>query len=112
MYFPNKDEFLKGIKEYRKHEKRDSMYKVASFLVSHFWGKFTDMADGLGVILLTWNQAFYRYGSLDIDELELFLKDNFNDIECYRKRDIFSFNTKDYDKIKYLFNKLLVWMRR
>ena len=107
MYIPNKDEFLKGIKEYRKYEKRDSMYKVATFLVSHFWGKFTDMSDGLGVILLTWNQAFYRYGPLDFDKLELFLKDNFSDIESFRKRDIFSYNINDKDKIKKLFYKLL-----
>jgi len=108
MYIPNKDEFLKGIKEYRKYEKRDSMYKVATFLVSHFWSKFADMADGLGVILLTWNQAFYRYGFLDFDKLELFLKDNFTDIEYFRKRNIFSFEINDYDKIENLFNKLLI----
>ena len=108
MYIPNSEEFLKGIKEYRKYEKRDSMYKVATFLVSHFWGKFADMSDGLGVILLTWNQAFYRYGLLDFDKLESFLKDNFADIEYFRKRNIFSFEANDYEKIKNLFNELLI----
>ena len=28
------------------------------------------MADGLGVLLLTWNNAFYRFGSFAFDELE------------------------------------------
>lgn len=62
MNIPNREEFLKGCEEFEKHEKRDAMYKVATFLVFHFWGKPSDMADGLGVLLLTWNQAFYRYG--------------------------------------------------
>jgi len=67
---PNCKEFCKGVEEYEKHEKRDVMYKVATFLVSYFWGKPSDMADGLGVLLLTWNQSFYRYGSFDFNKLE------------------------------------------
>lgn len=61
---PTEEEFLNGIIEFEKQEKRDAMYKVATFLVSHFWGNPSDMADGLGVLLLTWNQAFYRYGMI------------------------------------------------
>ena len=37
MNIPNRVEFLKGYKEFERHEKRDAMYKVANFLVSHFW---------------------------------------------------------------------------
>lgn len=39
MNIPTKEEFLKGIAEFEKYEKRDAMYKVAKFLVSNFWGK-------------------------------------------------------------------------
>jgi len=35
---PSREEFLKGCNAYEKHEKRDSMYKVSTFLVYHFWG--------------------------------------------------------------------------
>lgn len=52
------EEFKKGYKEYQKHEQREATYKVANFLVEHFWGNPEKMADGLGVLLLTWNQAF------------------------------------------------------
>ena len=38
MNIPNRGEFLKGCEEFEKHEKRDAMYKVATFLISHFWG--------------------------------------------------------------------------
>jgi len=70
IHIPSKKEFIRGIKTFERHEKRDAMYKVATFLVLQFWGKPSEMADGLGVLLLTWNQAFYRYGSFDFDELE------------------------------------------
>jgi|DewCreStandDraft_4_1066084.scaffolds.fasta_scaffold13488_5 cell fate (sporulation/competence/biofilm development) regulator YmcA (YheA/YmcA/DUF963 family) len=43
--------FLKVAVNFKKNEKRDAMYKVATFLVSKFWGKYSDIADGLGVLL-------------------------------------------------------------
>jgi hypothetical protein len=49
MEIPSREEFLKGCGEYEKHEKRDAMYKVATFLVSHFLGEPSDMVNGLGV---------------------------------------------------------------
>ncbi len=50
------------------------MYWIATYIVQQFWGSSADMADGLGVLLLTWNQAFYRYGSFDFKNLEDFLE--------------------------------------
>lgn len=107
MNIPNREEFLKGCEEFQKHEKRDAMYKVATFLVSHFWGRPSDMADGLGVLLLTWNQAFYRYGIFDFDKLEKYITDNFQKIEGFRNRDISSLSKLDENAIKELFTKLL-----
>jgi hypothetical protein len=105
MNVPNREEFIKGCEEYEKHDKRGAMYKVAMFLVSHFWGKPPDMADGLGVLLLTWNQAFYRYGIFDFDKLEECITENFQKIESFRNRDILSLSNSDEDAIKDLFNK-------
>ena len=70
MDIVTQEEFCKGIEEFGKREKRDAMYKVATFIISYYWGKPFDMANGLGVLLLTWNQAFYRYGTFDFDKLE------------------------------------------
>jgi len=50
---PTREEFCKGIEEFEKREKRDAMYKVATFVISHYWRKPFDMANGLGVLLLT-----------------------------------------------------------
>ncbi|HPD25125.1 MAG TPA: hypothetical protein PK285_12070 [Bacteroidales bacterium] len=107
MNIPNHQEFLKGCKEFEKHEKRDAMYKVATFLVSYFWGKPSYMADGLGVLLLTWNQAFYRYGIFNFDKLEKCITDNLEKIENFRNRDIYSLSNSDEGDIKDLFIKFL-----
>jgi len=107
MDIPSREEFLRGCDEFEKYEKRDAMYKVASFLVSHFWGKPSDMADGLGVLLLTWNQAFYRYGVFDFDKLEKSITDDLQKIENFRNRYISSLSRSDEGDIKQLFNNFL-----
>jgi len=59
------DQPEKGFTAFQAHEARDAMYKTAAFPVDHFWGRLGDMADSLGVLLLTCNQAHYRYWSVD-----------------------------------------------
>ena len=104
---PNCKEFCKGVEEYEKHEKRDAMYRVATFLVSYFWGKPSDMADGLGVLLLTWNQSFYRYGFFDFDKLEQCITDNLQKIESFKNKGIAGLSSSDEEDIKDLFTKFL-----
>lgn len=101
------NELFKGSQEFVKHEKRDAMYKVATFLVSHFWGKSFDMADGLGVLLLTWNERFYRYGSFDFDKLENFISKYISELENFRKNNILNFNKFHENQIRELFDELL-----
>ena len=36
IYIPTKKEFIKGIEEFEKREKRDAMYKVATFSCPSF----------------------------------------------------------------------------
>jgi hypothetical protein len=101
------DEFLRGCQEFQKREHRDAMYKTATFIVSHFWGKPADMADGMGVLLLTWNQAFYRYGSFEFDKLEQAIHNNESIIQTYHNRNISSFQKEDEIKVKKLFDEFL-----
>jgi len=103
MHIPAAEEFVQGYQQYEDHEKRDSMYKVATFLVNHFWGRPIDMADGLGVLLLTWNQAFYRYGIFSFDKLERCITENLPLIESFRQRDILTLSSSDNDGITHLF---------
>lgn len=107
MYIPTEKEFLKGIKEFEKYEKRDAMYKVATFLISNSWGKPGNMADGLGVLLLTWNQAFYRFGSFDFDKLEECIAENLEILNGFRHRDISSMSIHDKKLITDIFPQFL-----
>jgi len=114
MNIPNCDEFIRGIEEFEKHEKRDAMYKVATFLVEYFWDKprtIPTIADGLGVLLLTWNQAFYRYGLFDFESLEKCISNNRPLIESFRSRNISSLSSNDDENIKDLFGKFLQALR-
>jgi hypothetical protein len=103
------EELLRGSREYVMNEERDAIYKVATFLVGHFWFRPADIADGVGVLLLVWNQAFYRYCNfaLDFEELEAWLRKNENILKDTRDRDISSLDTEDKKIIGKLFDELL-----
>ena len=84
------------------------MYKVATFLVKHHWGQLSEMANGLGVLLLTWNQAIYRYGSFDFNHLERCISANMHLLEHYRPREIASYDRQADDRnIRHLFRDFL-----
>jgi len=112
MEIPSALEFQQGYIAFQQYEKRDAMYKTATFLVDHFWGKPSEMADGLGVLLLTWNQAFYRYGLFDFDKLEECISNNQELLDRYRERDILSYSVRDDQSIRYLFQQFLAALRR
>jgi hypothetical protein len=79
-------EVQSGSKAFRIHEKRNAIYKVSTFLVNYFWGDPAQMADALGVLLLVWNNAFYRYGLFDYAALETVLRANMEDLKGFRER--------------------------
>jgi hypothetical protein len=84
------------------------MYRVATHLIQQLWNKPLDIniADALGVLLLTWNRAFYRYGQFNFFRLEKLLRKNKSRLNEYRKRNIKSLSTSDEKFIKSLFDKL------
>jgi hypothetical protein len=108
---PTPSEFKRGYLAFQTRENRDAMYKTASFLVDHFWGKPGEMADGMGTLLLTWNQAFYRYGSFDFGLLEEALRSNIPVIEKLRQRHISTFAEVDEAVVSGLFIALLAALR-
>ena len=104
---PSPDEFRKGYMAFQQHERRDAMYKTATFLVNHFWGHPADIADSLGVLLLTWNQAFYRYGPFDFQRLEKVIATKQPVLDSFRSRDILTYSSADDAAIKSLFAEFL-----
>jgi hypothetical protein len=111
MHTPTEGEILAGSAAFHAHEARDAMYKVATFLVAHFWGNPRDMADGLGVLLLTWNQAFYRYGLFAFEALEACIATNLPALAEFRARDIRTFSQSDNVKVLALFAAFLDALR-
>jgi hypothetical protein len=111
MRTPNPAHFKKGYLAFQRREKRDSMYRTATFLVAHFWGKPAEMADSLGVLLLTWNQAFYRYGIFDFNRLEECISKNLPLLDKYRKSSILNYTLADNEAIEHLFEQFLRALR-
>jgi len=58
-------------------------------------------------LLLTWNQAFYRYGIFDFDKLEECISNNRQRIESFRSRNLSSLSNGDDGSIKDLFGQFL-----
>lgn len=101
-------ELIAGYKAFQEHERRDAMYKTATFLVTHYWESAKEMADGLGVLLLTWNQAFYRYGLLDFFVLENCISQNQQMLNSFRNRNILSYKPEDNEAINNLYSQFLM----
>lgn len=68
------EDLRRGCKAFQEHESRDAMYKISQELIEQHWGNAEDTADALGVLLLTWNQAAYRFGAFDYNRLQAFLE--------------------------------------
>jgi len=111
MAYPTGDELEFGVRAFQAHEARDAMYKVATFLVDDWWGNPSEMADGMGVLLLTWNQAFYRYGVFDFAELEACIERNIPSLQCFRGREVTTYSALDDDEIVRLFGEFLDALR-
>jgi hypothetical protein len=101
------EELKKGCLAFQQRERRDAMYKTAAFLVNHFWGKPTEVAEGLGVLLCVWNHAFYRLGSFDYDLLEQCIARNQAVLDAFRHRNILTHSYDDDSQISPLFQEFL-----
>lgn len=62
---------LEYSKKFEEIEVRDVFYKIAARLISKS-NSLDDKVDAILVILLTWNQAFYRYKPIDANHVETF----------------------------------------
>ena len=84
------------------------MYRIALEYTCANLGRPADMADGLAVMLLTWNQAAYRYGAPDAAKLERFLRNERAAISRFRRMDIRTFDDHRHAVgVRRLFGKLL-----
>jgi hypothetical protein len=80
------------------------MYRVATRLVQDARGDPSTLSDGIGVLLLTWNGAHYRYGPFDFGRFESFLKRHRPILDDLRNRHIQSFEPSDNRRVTFLFS--------
>ena len=109
MQMPTRAKLVHGCTVFRQKgdEPRDAMYKTATFLVDRFWGRSAEMADSLGVLLLTWNQGFYRYGLFDFGKLEKCIAKNMRTLKAYRQRSILDYTAREDERIEKLLSDFI-----
>jgi hypothetical protein len=95
-----------GCRRFEAEEPRDSMYRIARFLIEEWWADEAKLVDALSVVLLTWNSAFYRYGAFDSGALEACIRENRAVIEGFRKRSISSLVQADHTVANELFKSV------
>jgi hypothetical protein len=112
---PNVDEFVARCRDFDERKKSDPLYKmygVASFLVQNAWGDPAGMANGVSVLLVTWNWTFFnKYGRYNFDHLTACIAGNLRTLAAYLHRDISTFADVDEPYVTNLFVKFLEALR-
>ena len=100
-----------GHKKYLEEEPRDAMYKVSMRLIEQNWEKDEEISEALGVLLLTWNSAFYRYGNLNFDLIQEAISKNKNRLYKLRQRSILTYSEDQKGEIEEIYNQLLIALK-
>ena len=97
----------KACKEYQRTE--NPTYRVATAFIDKSWGRPKDVGDGICVLLLIWNKAFYsRFGAPNFRMLTRVLKSNISLLNELRSRSILSYRSEtDAKHISRLFHSFL-----
>jgi hypothetical protein len=111
MTVPAAAEFIARCKGFEARVETDPYYKmygVAVYLVEQAWGDAVAMANGVSVLLITWNWAFFnRYGRFNFDNLAACIELNLEKISAYHNRDVRELTAADVPGIKELFGRFL-----
>ena len=105
------DKLRKAHEIYLKEEPRDAVYRVSTKLINENWNRNKDISNALGVLLLIWNSAFYRYGSLDYELIENSISKTKVYLDTFRRRDIISFVQPDKERIESIYGIFLNSLR-
>src|SRR5438067_11311642 len=98
----------RGLPSHWQADRRDSIYRAALGLVRRSWGVWDEVADGLLVLLLVWNRAFYQWGPLDANAVEVELREFSTELYAFRNRALIGYSpTADDSTIRALFGGLL-----
>ena len=93
--------------KYLSEEPRDAIYKTSLKLIEDNWNDLTELSNSLGFLMLTWNSAFYRYGSFDYDLIQKCLVKNKGKLDNFRQREILSLKNNEKEEIGRIYKDLL-----
>jgi len=88
-------------------ERRDAVYKISTRLIRESWNDDREVSDALGVLLLTWNAAFYRYSILNYPSIEYVIKRHREELNKFRELDISELQEDMKDVVKSIYTDFL-----
>jgi len=101
---PSEAEFKTAMVAYRQRENRGPVYFRAVDQINKGWGNAPAMADGIGLLLKSWHNVFYRFGLYDPARLADCIVTHLETLASLRKRTIDSFSLADEPLVRRLFN--------
>lgn len=104
MHIPTEAEFKSAVHEYRKRESRGAVYFVALKRISEGWGDSDVVADGIGLLLKSWHNVFYRFGLYDPNRLSACIEANTELLAPFRNRTIDTLSSDDEPSVRTLFD--------
>lgn len=105
---PTREAFLEKIEQFKQDSGHDSAYLLPKKIIDENWKKDHDLvSDAVIVFLIIWNNPLYRFGFPDYNKIVNYIKCNCEEIDKYRKRNIFTLRQEDKPSIFDLFNKAL-----
>ncbi len=105
---PTVDDLKSAHDVFQEHESRDIFYRAATYLVDqalHEQAPF-NVAEALGVLLLTWNRAYYRYHHIPsnlYEQIDDLLEKHKDWLADSRERSIETLSSSDEAQIKETF---------
>jgi hypothetical protein len=107
MIIPTVKEFINGFTEFQKREDSHAMYNMATSLVKELWNNPSEMAASMGMVLLGWNESFYKDGFFDFHEFEICIEKDWQQLNSFKARNIRSYILKDDAGITNMFEDFM-----
>lgn len=98
-------------RKYLEEEPRDAMYRVSMRLIEQNWENDAEISEALGVLLLTWNSAFYRYGNLNFDLIQEVISKYKRRLYKLRQRSIRTYREDDRGEIEEIYGAFLIALK-
>lgn len=107
------EEVRLGCASYHRNDVRgDVMYRMSRRAIDEYWGNPGEVTDAVAILLLSRNQASYRYGPPDFSRFKLWMMSRWHDLSPLRRLDLAAFDdARDAPWVLELFSSALEALR-